>query len=153
VLALLLTMGTMNTYVAAAVKLAGALTPRARPSLSLALFALAAAVLLAPLALDALSLDGLMRACSAAFVAVYVTATGAGIRLLRGPARVAAAIAFAAVLVVFAFSGLYVLVPLVIALSSSLPAFAQRTRRRRRSLAPATTACASAASSSPAGTR
>jgi Flp pilus assembly protein TadB len=91
-----------------------------------------------------------MRACSAAFVAVYVTATGAGIRLLRGPARVAAAIAFVAVLVVFAFSGLYVLVPLAIALGSSLPAAVRTTRRRRRSLAPAATACAT---SSPAGTR
>jgi amino acid efflux transporter len=122
-LALLLTMGTMNTYVAAATRLAGDLAhegvapaPLADPRRALVLFALVAAVLLAPLALDVLSLDGLMRATSAAFVAVYVTSTAAGVRLLTGAARAAAALAFAAVLVVFAFSGPYVLVPTAVAL-------------------------------------
>ena len=49
------------------------------------------------------------------FVAVYVLATAAGTRILAGGARVAAAIAFAAVTAVFAFSGLFLLVPAVIA--------------------------------------
>jgi amino acid efflux transporter len=115
VLALLLTMGTMNTYVAAAIKLAGALDARATPPRALGLFALVAAALLVTLALDALSLDGLMRACSAAFVAVYVIATAAGVRLLTGAARAAAAVAFAAVAVVLAFSGPYLLVPAAVA--------------------------------------
>jgi amino acid efflux transporter len=111
VLAVLLTMGTMNTYVAAASQLAGALVPGSRP---LPWLGAVAAVLLVPLALDLLSVDALMKATSAAFVAVYVVATAAGVRLLSGRARVAAAIGFGAVLVVFGFSGAYVLVPLVI---------------------------------------
>ena len=47
-----------------------------------------AAVLLVPLAFDVVGVDGLVRACSAAFVAVYVAATAAGVRLLDGAARV-----------------------------------------------------------------
>jgi amino acid efflux transporter len=132
-LALLLTMGTMNTYVAAATRLTGALAaegaaPRQleQPGRVLAAFVLIAAALLAALATDALGLDGLMRACSAAFVAVYVTATAAGVRLLDGRARAYAAASFAAVAVVFAFSGAYVLVPPVVAL------LAQGIRRAAR---------------------
>ena len=113
-LAVLLTMGAMNAYVAAAVKLAGALASEgsapkalAHPGRALATIAAAGAVLLVPLGADLLSVDGLVRACSASFVAVYVIATAAGIRLLDGAARAAAAVAFAAVLVVLAFSGPY----------------------------------------------
>ena len=88
-LAVLLTMGAMNAYVAAAVKLAGALAQEgsapatlARPTRALALIAAAAALLLTPLAADLVSVDGLVRATSASFVAVYVAATAAGVRLL-----------------------------------------------------------------------
>ena len=59
--------------------------------------------------------DGLVRACSAAFVAVYVAATAAGVRLLDGAARVCAGVAFVAVAVVLAFSGVYLAVPVVVA--------------------------------------
>ena len=121
-LAVLLTMGTMNAYVAAATKLAGALAAEgsapaalARPARALTLFAVIGALLLAPLGADVLSLEGLVQACSASFVAVYVTATAAGVRLLGGAARLASSVAFAAVLVVFAFSGPFVLVPAVVA--------------------------------------
>jgi amino acid efflux transporter len=121
-LAVLLTMGAMNAYVAAAVKLAGALAAQgaaparlARPRIALAAFAVIAGALLAALASDAFSVDGLVRATSTSFVAVYVTATAAGARLLSGRARAAASVAFAAVLVVFAFSGLYLVVPAVVA--------------------------------------
>jgi amino acid efflux transporter len=121
-LAVLLTMGAMNAYVAAAVKLAGALAGDgaaparlADPSRALATIAAAGALLLIPLATDLFSVDGLVRACSAAFVAVYVIATAAGVRLLTGAARAAAAIAFAAVVVVLAFSGPYLLVPAAVA--------------------------------------
>ena len=117
----------------------------ARPRNALALFAVVAAALLTPLAIDVLSLDDLIHATNAVFIAVYVTATAAGVRLLDGSARVAAAIAFVAVVIVFAFSGWFVLVP--IAISSSLPVAALTTRRRRRSRARATTAAASAACS------
>jgi amino acid efflux transporter len=120
-LAVLLTMGAMNAYVAAAVQLAGAFAsegaaPRAlgRPRVALALFAGVAGVMLVPLAFDVIGVDGLVRACSAAFVAVYVAATAAGVRLLDGTARIAAGVAFVAVAVVFAFSGVYLAVPLVV---------------------------------------
>jgi amino acid efflux transporter len=126
-LAALLTMGTMNAYVAAAVKLSGALAAEgsapaflARPARALVLFAVVAGILLTGLAADLLSLDGLIRACSAAFVAVYVTSTAAGIRLLSGSARRLAGVSFAAVLVVFAFFGLYLLVPAAVAGLASL---------------------------------
>jgi amino acid efflux transporter len=121
-LAVLLTMGAMNAYVAAAVKLAGALAKEgsapkalANPSRALATIAAAGALLLIPLGADLLSVEGLVRACSASFVAVYVIATAAGVRLLTGAARTAAGVAFAAVVVVLAFSGPYLLVPAVIA--------------------------------------
>jgi amino acid efflux transporter len=124
-LAVLLTMGTMNAYVAAATKLAGALAAEgaapaalARPRRALTLFAIACALLLVPLAADALSLQGLVRACSTAFVAVYVLATAAGIRLLDGVARRCAAVTFAAVVVVLAFSGPFVLVPLAVGVAA-----------------------------------
>jgi len=74
-----------------------------------------------PLALDALDVDALMKATSAAFVAVYIVAMGAGLKLLDGGARVAAGIALAAMLVVLAFFGTYLLVPALIALAVNLP--------------------------------
>lgn len=134
-LAVLLTMGTMNTYVAAATRLAGALAlegnaPRflATPKLALGAMATIAGTLLLVLALELVDVDALMRATSALFVAVYVTATAAGNRLLDGTARIAARIAFVAVLVVFAFSGVYILVPLAIVAATKL------SLRRRRVL-------------------
>jgi amino acid efflux transporter len=126
-LAILLTMGAMNAYVAAATKLAGALATEgaapqslANPSRALATIAAAGAVLLIPLATDLVSVDGLVRACSAAFVAVYAIATLAGVRLLTGAARAAAAVAFAAVTVVLAFSGAYLIVPAAVATAALL---------------------------------
>jgi amino acid efflux transporter len=120
-LAVLLTMGTMNTYVAAATRLAGALAeernaPRflATPKLALTTMASIAGTLLLVLALEFVDVDALMRATSALFVAVYVTATAAGSKLLDGWPRTAARVAFVAVLVVFGFSGAYILVPLAI---------------------------------------
>jgi amino acid efflux transporter len=121
-LAVLLTMGTMNAYVAAATRLAGALAAEgsapaalARPGRALAMIAVAGAALLAPLGADVLSVEGLVRATSASFVAVYVTATAAGVRLLDGAARWSVGGAFAAVLLVLAFSGPFLLVPAVVA--------------------------------------
>jgi amino acid efflux transporter len=145
-LAVLLTMGAMNAYVAASVKLAGALAadgsaPRflATPRRALAAWVAIALALLAVLAADAIGLDGLVRATSTAFVAVYVLATAAGIRLLTGRARAAAAIAFAAVLVVFAFSGVYLVVPAVVAAAVSV--------RRRTTTKPAPPAAIAPAAS------
>jgi amino acid efflux transporter len=141
-------MGTMNAYVAAATKLAGALADEgsapaalARPSRALALFATVGALLLVPLGADVLSLEGLVQATSASFVAVYVTATAAGVRLLGGAARWAAGVALAAVVVVLAFSGPFLIVPAVVAIGATL---------RRASPAPFTTSGAPCRTSSPA---
>jgi amino acid efflux transporter len=124
-LAVLLTMGAMNAYVAAAAKLAGALADEgsapaalARPDRALTAIAAIAAALLVPLGLDVLSLEGLVRATSAAFVSVYVVATAAGVRLLTGAARRCAGIAFVAVVAVLAFSGPFLIVPAVVAVAA-----------------------------------
>ncbi len=90
-LAVLLTMGTMNTYVAAATRLAGrARGGRQRAARAGHAEARArrdgeiAGTLLLVLALELVDVDALMRATSALFVAVYVTATAAGNKLLEG---------------------------------------------------------------------
>jgi amino acid efflux transporter len=143
VLAVLLTMGTMNAYVAAATRLAGALAGEgsapswlARPGRALTLFAAVGAVVLALLGTDLLSLEGLVRATSASFVAVYVTSTAAGVRLLGGAARRAAGVALLAVLVVLAFSGPLLLVPAAVAAAALVAT-------RRRQLTGRTTLCQS----------
>ena len=95
-LAVLLTMGAMNAYVAAAVKLAGALAeegaaPRAlgRPRAALALLAAGGRGAARPARARRRSAStGSCARTSAAFVAVYVAATAAGVRLLDGAARV-----------------------------------------------------------------
>jgi amino acid efflux transporter len=122
VLAVLLTMGTMNAYVAGAARLAGALSSEgvaparlSRPRFGLALLGVVAAAELALFATDLLDVEALVRASSASFVAVYVPATAAGFRLLRGGVRWAAGVSFAAMLVILAFSGPYLLVPAAIA--------------------------------------
>jgi len=122
VLAVLLTMGTMNAYVAAAGNLAGALAaegiaPRAfaRRGRVLVCFAGASAVLLVPLAARAVDVDALVAGCSACFLAVYAMATAAGSRLLGGPVRWAARGGLVAALVVLGFSGAYLLLPLAVA--------------------------------------
>jgi amino acid efflux transporter len=139
-LAVLLTMGAMNAYIAAAAKLAGALAedgvaPRflARPERALGLLAVIAAAELAPLTADMLSVDGLVRATSACFVAVYVLATAAGVRLLGGTARWAAAVSFAAVSFVLAFSAEYLLVPLAVVLIALYGSARAAGRNRERS--------------------
>ena len=127
-LAVLLTVGVMNTYVAAAGRLFGTLAPQARLS-PLVPFAVLAAVLMVPLALDVIDVDALMESTSAAFVAVYIVALGAGVRMLDGGARAAAAVALAVMLVVCAFFGWFLLVPALIALAANWP-----LRRRARAL-------------------
>ncbi|MBE2317841.1 amino acid permease [Solirubrobacter sp. CPCC 204708] len=126
-LAVLLTMGTMNTYVAAATRLAGALAEERNapsflvtPKHALAAMAAISGTLLLGLAVELMDVDALLRATSALFVAVYVTATAAGSKLLEGAGRAAARVAFVAVLVVFAFSGAYILLPLAFIVVASV---------------------------------
>ena len=122
--AVLLTTGAMNAYVAGAGRLAGAIAddgamPRrmARPGAPLAAVrrhrdAPPYAARHRPRRRRAVH----PRPARACFVAVYVAATAAGARLLAGRVRVAAALSFVLVLVVFAFSGPYLAAPAAAAL-------------------------------------
>src|ERR687888_99328 len=112
--AVLLTMGPINVYIAGASKLAGAMAedsampawmaPQRAP---LAAIAAVTATILVLLAIGLADVEPLVRACSTCFVAVYVTATAAGARLLTGRLRAIAALSFALVVAVLAFSGAY----------------------------------------------
>jgi amino acid efflux transporter len=124
VLAVALTMGTMNVYLAGAAKLAAALAQagalpawfagdaqRSVPRRPLAVIAAVGATLLAGLVLGLGSAEGLIRATSALFVAVYVLALLSAVRILDGRVRLAAVSAFACSLALAAFSAAFLLVP------------------------------------------
>jgi amino acid efflux transporter len=123
--AVLLTMGPINVYIAGATRLAGALAAEgsmpkrmARPHAALAAIAAISATILALLAAGVVDVEPLVRACSTCFVAVYVTATAAGARLLTGRLRAIAALSFALVVAVLAFSGAYLAVPGALAIAA-----------------------------------
>jgi amino acid efflux transporter len=122
VAAVLLTMGPINVYIAGAIRLAGSMAAdgampawMARPRAALAVIATVAATILVLLAIGIADVQPLVRATSACFVAVYVTATAAGARLLDGRLHAVAAAAFVLVVVVLAFSGAYLVAPAAIA--------------------------------------
>jgi len=119
----LLTVGTTNAYVAGATRLASSLAAdgsmpgwMARPGAPLAVIAAASAAILGLLAGGLVDVDPIVRAISTCFVAVYIAATAAGLRLLEGRLRAAAALSLALVVVVLAFSGPYVAAPAAVAL-------------------------------------
>ena len=133
VAAVLLTMGPINVYIAGATKLAGAMAQErsmpawmTRPRAPLTAIAAVSTALLVLLAVGAADVQPLVRACSTCFVAVYVTATAAGARLLAGRLRIVAALSFVLVVAVLAFSGAYLAVP------AGIAALALATLRRRR---------------------
>jgi amino acid efflux transporter len=117
--AVLLTLGAVNAYLSGAAVMARSLTARAgrdgagsqsaaggRPSPVL-LIAIAATGLLVIAAASAhlVSTTQLVTVPTALFLTVYLGCTAAASRVLRGPARVAAAGALAAVAVIMVFSG------------------------------------------------
>lgn len=131
VLAVALTMGTMNVYVGSSAKLVAALATqgalpawlagdadRSIPRRPLVALAVTGPVLLAALAAGIGGTDDLIRATSACFVAVYVLALAAAARMLVGRLRVAAVAALALICVVAVFSSAYLLVPAVAALAA-----------------------------------
>ncbi len=140
VLAVALTMGTMNVYTGSSAKLAAALAQeralpgwfagdawRSVPRRPLLALSLTGGVLLAVLASGAASPTTLVRATSACFVCVYLLALAAAARMLAGRLRLAAGIAFALVSVVACFSSWFLLVPLgaaTLALASARRRFA-----------------------------
>lgn len=130
VLAVVLTMGTVNVYTGSVSALLGALADdgvvprwlvgraadsRALPRRPLVVLACTGAVLLVALSAGALSTTGLVRATSACFIAVYVVALLAAVRVLDGAARAAAVVASALAIAVALFSTTYLAVPLVAA--------------------------------------
>jgi amino acid efflux transporter len=144
VLAVALTMGTMNVYLGGAAKLAASLAeegslpawlgggaPRSVPRRPLALIAALGAALLVALLAGISSTDDLVRATSACFVVVYVLALASAVRILDGGARTAAFAAFALVLVVAAFSSFFLLVPALAALVALAVRRASLTAGRR----------------------
>lgn len=140
VLAVALTMGTMNVYLAGAAKLAAALAQagalprwfagdgqRSVPRRPLAVIAAVGVTLLAGLVVGLGSAEGLIRATSALFVAVYVLALLSAIRILDGRVRTAAVAAFATSLALAVFSAWFLLVP---AASALVAVALHRTLRR-----------------------
>ena len=128
VLAVALTMGTMNVYLASYAKLTAALAvegalprwlaggaDRGVPRRPLLVHAVAGTALLVAFAGGALQTAAAVRATSACFIAVYLLALTAAVRLLPGPARLAAVAALALTCVVAIFSAGYLLVPGLVA--------------------------------------
>lgn len=128
ILAVLLTMGTMNVYLGGSAKLAAALAQegvlpawlgsgpeRSIPRRPLVALAVAGSAPLGLLAADLMDPEDLVRATSACFVVVYVLALGSATRVLEGRARTIAALALALVAVVTVFSGAFLAVPAAVA--------------------------------------
>jgi len=131
VLAVALTMGTMNVYLGGAAKLTAALAEegavpswlgggaaRTVPRRPLVLIGALGVALLAGLVAGLVGTDTLVRATAACFVAVYVLALASAIRILDGASRTLATIAFVLVLVLTVFSSVFLVVPAVIALAA-----------------------------------
>ena len=129
VLAVALTMGTMNVYLAGAAKLSAALAQsgalprwvaadayRSVPRRPLAVIAAVGMTLLAGLAVGIGSASDLVRATSALFIGVYALAIVSAIRILDGRIRLAAVSALAAVLALAVFSAGFLVVPAAAAL-------------------------------------
>ncbi len=131
VLAVALTMGTMNVYFGGSARLAAALAQngalpgwlggdagRSVPRRPLFVLALLGVGLLVALAVGISSTADLIRATSACFIAVYVLALASAVRILRGRIRTVAAVALVLVTVVAVFSSSFLLVPAAAALVS-----------------------------------
>jgi hypothetical protein len=117
VLAVALTMGTMNVYTGGSARLAAALAQdgalprwlggdayRSVPRRPLFALAVLGTVLLVALAAGISSAADLIRATAACFIAVYVLALASAVRILRGRIRTAAVVALVLVTVVAVFS-------------------------------------------------
>ncbi len=123
VLAVALTAGCMNVYIASGTKLAGALTSaRAMPAWlgkdgslrPLGFLAVIDLGLLAALVAGVVNITDLIRASSSLFVGIYVLAVVSAIRILEGRARLAAIAATVLVVAVAVFSAWYLVVCVVV---------------------------------------
>ncbi len=125
VLAVALTMGTMNVYMSGSAKLIAALAQeralppwlagdayRSVPRRPLILLAVVGALLLGALVAGFSSTDDLVRATSACFIAVYALALLSATRILTGAVRAAAAVTLVLVGILAAFSSWFIAVPI-----------------------------------------
>jgi amino acid efflux transporter len=124
VLAVALTMGTMNVYVGGASKLIASLAQegslplwlargaeRSVPRRPLVLLGVAGTVLLGGLLAGIGTTDDFVRATSACFISVYALALLSAVRILDGRVRLAAALTLSLVVVVAVFSSWFLAVP------------------------------------------
>jgi amino acid efflux transporter len=126
VLAVALTMGTMNVYIGGTSKLIaslanegalprvlGADSHRSIPRRPLLLIGLVGLPMLAGLLAGFTTTDALVRSTSACFIAVYVLALASGYRILDGRVRALALVTVGLTVAVAVFSSWYLLVPAV----------------------------------------
>jgi amino acid efflux transporter len=131
VLAVALTMGTMNVYLGGAAKLAASLSlegalprwlgadaHRSVPRRPLLAISVVCVSLIAALLAGASSTDDLVRATSACFIAVYLLSVGSAAKILDGRVRIAATFTLAMVAVLAVFSAWFLVVPLAAAAAS-----------------------------------
>jgi amino acid efflux transporter len=124
VLAVALTMGTMNVYVGGTSKLIASLAQegalpltlardaqRSIPRRPLLLIAVVGLPMIGGLIAGLTTTEALIRATSASFIAVYVLALASAVRILDGRVRVLALVSLVLTTVVAAFSGWYLLLP------------------------------------------
>ncbi len=123
VLAVALTMGTMNVYLGVAAKLAaslavegdlprwlGADAHRSVPRRPLVAISVVAVLLFGGLVAGIGTTEDLVRATSASFIAVYLLATLSAMKILDGAVRVAALVAFVLTVALAVFSVQFLLV-------------------------------------------
>ena len=147
--ALVLTAGSVNAYISGATEMLRELTavssqnrpngPGRPPRLSahalLGIIALAGLLLIGLSALRLADIVALVSVPTAMFLCVYLSCTAAAVRILAGPARVAAAVAVLAVLAVLAFCSWPAL--LAVAVVAAVAALATPSRRRLVGYSPA----------------
>jgi amino acid efflux transporter len=133
VLAVALTMGTMNVYLGVSAKLAaslavagelprwlGADAHRSVPRRPLAVIAVVALVIFGALLAGVSSTEDLVRSTSSLFISVYVLATLSAVKILDGTVRTAGVVALALTLALAVFSAQFLVVPVVVAVGSLL---------------------------------
>jgi amino acid efflux transporter len=145
VLAVALTMGTMNVYMGGSAKLAAALAHeralprwlagdahRSIPRRPLLVLAVVGPFLLLALGAGVSSAADLVRATSACFVAVYLLSLASAVRILHGRIRLAAMVSLALVAAVAVFSAGFLIVPLAAAAVALAARHGSRRRARAR---------------------
>jgi amino acid efflux transporter len=145
VLAVALTMGTMNVYMGGSAKLAATLAHeralprwlggdahRSIPRRPLLVLAVVGPLLLLALGAGVSSAADLVRATSACFVAVYLLSLASAVRILHGRILLAAMVSLALVAAVAVFSAGFLIVPLAAAAVALAARHGSRRRARAR---------------------